>query len=111
MDLAPTDLGAIHRPIGDGKKAGEVMAVARKERLADARGHHAVGQFANRSDPELLFDTLSGRTTTNSSPPRRAPKSEARIVPRSREAVTCRTRSPASWPNRSFTSLKPSRSR
>lgn len=57
MDLAAADLGAIHRPIGDGKKAGEVVAVARKERLADARRHHAV-EFANRSDPELLFDTL-----------------------------------------------------
>jgi hypothetical protein len=64
------------------------------------------------------FRTLSGRRpralpvtrTANSSPPSRATRQSPSNAPRTRLATSCSTRSPASWPHMSLTSLKPSRS-
>ena len=60
--------------------------------------------------------TSSGRpasssSTANSSPPRRATESPSRTQPSRRSATVFSSSSPAAWPKRSFTDLKPSRSR
>jgi hypothetical protein len=52
-----------------------------------------------------------GRRIANSSPPSRATTSLSRTTLLRREATSCSTRSPASWPKRSLTFLKLSRSR
>ena len=52
----------------------------------------------------------SSSSTANSSPPSRATVSTSRVLASSRRATSTSTTSPAAWPKRSLTGLKPSRS-
>ena len=70
-------------------------AMIRRNRSASARAPSAV---------------VAGRSHANSSPPTRAITSDARVAERIRAARVRSVRSPSSWPWRSLTSLKWSRS-
>ena len=95
----------------------ERRAVEREQRRADARRQLvAVDGRAPRRSPWRSSPPGRDRrgrrrcpacSTTNSSPPQRPTRSELAHAPRSAPAAATSTRSPASWPTVSLTSLEP----
>ena len=108
----------VHRVVGAGQHLVRRAEVA-EERDSDARRQRAGGRGhvgPDRGAEEvgqlggLAGSPPTGISTANSSPPNRATMSLSRSLWFSTTATAVSTRSPARWPNSSFTRLKSSRS-
>ena len=117
----PAPLRRIHRHVGVPEQRVGVLTVRRTDRDPDARVRvdRDVVHFVQpcnllrsmaATDAAAAWSDTRGRRIANSSPPKRATVSSARIAPDNREATSFSNWSPLEWPRVSLTSLKPSRS-
>lgn len=119
--IAAILLGLIHGQVGGLEQFGGGVAIAGQVGDANAgadlmlpggvsTGWRRLTRSWSASASTVLRLCGGGSSSTNSSPPSRATVSIGPAQACSRRATSCSSRSPASWPQRSLTGLKWSRS-